>query len=405
MNNNDDDRPNMTNKSHSDQPPGFDSDNTGGGPAKESRQEPIFTGFDETEDDDYEEPDRDTDYASGYHTESADDVFDDNLLEEEDVIPAEETSGKEDDRYDSWEEEEEDILWSEPVPTGTGADSDTYAETDEQDQWETTAEQEPDTQYLTADASDDDDEQWPEDEDNAAQDDNEWIPEEEDPGQNDGDPRNWPLGLIIVAIVALLLLAAGGYGVIQQRTATQEEIRQLQASLATAASPAEVSASRGAVRDMEARNTELTQAVDGLTLENRRLADTVAGLESQLEAQQAAAVTQAAQQATKVASATKPAAAKPATPQATTSEPATTGSGGAAWFVNFGSYSKRPIAESWAGKLKPKTGNVVVTNGVKGGQTFYRVRVIALPSRESAEKIARQLESEYGLSKLWVGRQ
>jgi cell division septation protein DedD len=405
MNNNDDDHPDMTNNSRSDQPPGFDSDNTGGGPTKEPRQEPIFTGFDEAEDDGYEEPDRDTDYASGYHTESADEVFDDNLLDEEDVISAEETNWEEDDRSDSWEEEEEDILWSEPVPTGTGADSDTYAETDEQDQWNTTAEQEPNTQYVAADTSDDDEEEWPEDEDNSAQDDNEWIPEEEYPGQDGSDPRNWPLGLIIVAIVALLLLAAGGYGVVQQRTATQEEIRELRASLATAASPVEVSASREAVRDMEARNTELATAVDALTLENRRLADTVAGLESQLEAQQAAAAKKAAQQASQVAPAKKPAAAKPATPQPATSEPAATVSGGAAWFVNFGSYSQRPIAESWAGKLKPKTGNVVVTNGVKGGQTYYRVRVIALPSRDSAEKVARQLESEYGLSKLWVGQQ
>jgi cell division protein FtsN len=378
MNNNDDDRPNMTNNSRSDQPPGFHSDNSGGGPTKEPRQEPIFTGFDEAEDDGYEEPDRDTDYASGYHTESADEVFDDNLLDEEDAVSAEETNWEDDDRSNSWEEEE-DILWSEPVPTGTVADADT----DEQDQWDTTAEHEPDTQYVAADTSDDDEEEWPEDEDNSAQDDSEWIQEEEDPGQDDGDPRNWPLGLIIVAVVALLLLAAGGYGVMQQRTATQEEIRQLQASLATAASPAEVSASREAVRDMEARNTELTTAVDALTLENRRLADTVAGLESQLEAQQAAAVKKAAQQASKVAPAKKPAAAKLATPRAATSEPATTGAGGATWFVNFGSYGQRPIAESWAGKLKPKTGNVVVTNGVKEGQTFYRVRVIALPSKAS----------------------
>jgi cell division septation protein DedD len=379
MNNNDDDRPNMTNNSRSDQPPGFDSDGPDDNPTKETRREPVFTGFDEAEDDGYEEPDRDTDYASGYHTESTDEVFDDNLLDEEGVISAEETNWEEDDRSDSWEEEE--------------------------DQRDTPAEQEPDTEYTAAYTSDENDDEWPEEEENSAQDDNEWIPEEEYPGQDDGDPRNWPLGLIIVAIVALLLLAAGGYGVIQQRTATQEEIRQLQASLATAASPAEVSATREAVRDMEARNTELATAVDALTLENRRLADTVAGLESQLEAQQAAAAKKAAKQASQVTPAKKPAAAKPATPQPATSEPAATVSGGAAWFVNFGSYGQRPIAESWAGKLKPKAGNVVVTNGVKGGQTFYRVRVIALPSRASAEKVARQLEGEYGLSKLWIGQQ
>jgi len=111
---------------------------------------------------------------------------------------------------------------------------------------------------------------------------------------------------------------------------------------------------------------------------------------------------QATQQADKVAPAKKPAAAKPAAPQPATPQPVAAGTG---WFVNFGSYSQRAAAQNWAGKLQPGAGKVVVASGSKEGQTFYRVRVIELSSKESAEKIARQLEREYGLSKLWIGQQ
>ena len=80
----------------------------------------------------------------------------------------------------------------------------------------------------------------------------------------------------------------------------------------------------------------------------------------------------------------------------------TTNSG--SWFVNFGSYSKRPTAEAWTGRLKPAAGDVVVTTGEKSGRTFYRVRVINLASEEEANRIARKLEQAYQLPRLWVGR-
>jgi hypothetical protein len=61
------------------------------------------------------------------------------------------------------------------------------------------------------------------------------------------------------------------------------------------------------------------------------------------------------------------------------------------------------MAESWADRLQPQAGKVVVTTGSKGGELFYRVRVIDLASREQAERTARKLEGDYGLSRLWVG--
>jgi hypothetical protein len=84
--------------------------------------------------------------------------------------------------------------------------------------------------------------------------------------------------------------------------------------------------------------------------------------------------------------------------------PATTGSGGD-WFVNFGSYTVRDTAGTWAAKLKPGAGRVVVLTGDREGKTFYRVRVVDLANRDQAESVARELEAAFDLSKLWVGRQ
>ncbi len=377
MHNNDNDLPDTISKPTGEQRPGFDSEDTGNKAPREQRREPFFSGFEE--EDDYEEPDRDTDYASSYHEENLEDeAFDESPLDEDDFTPEAEIE---------WDNSEPDDNSEEPHP-------------------EPDAEPEHSSIHPALNSEEEDE-----------QEDDEWDDEEGYFEDDNEDFQKWPLGLIVVAIVALLLLAAGGYGVIQQRAATQEEIRQLQATLATAASPADVTASRNAMRETQERNTELLAAVDTLTLENRRLADTVAGLESQLEAQQAAVAKQAA--TPQPAAAKKPVAvaapvkstARPATPQPATPEPATPkpaapiAVGGGTWFVNFSSYDQRATAESWVSRIKPDAGKVVVTTGSKGGAAVYRVRVIGLSNRESAEKIARQLESEYSLPKLWVGQQ
>ncbi len=202
----------------------------------------------------------------------------------------------------------------------------------------------------------------------------------------------WPLGLIVVAVFAVLLLAAGGYGVMQQRTNMQEEIRILQAAVATSASPDEISASREARRVLNDRNAELTATVDALQREVLSLRERADGLASALAEAQSAM----AEKATLKATAIKPPPTKKTVPA-----PASGGS----WFVNFGSYQKRDTASIWAARLKPTAGRVVVTSGVKNGDTFYRVRVVELSGKKQAEDIARNLEQAYDLSKLWIGEQ
>ena len=75
------------------------------------------------------------------------------------------------------------------------------------------------------------------------------------------------------------------------------------------------------------------------------------------------------------------------------------------WFVNFGSYGQRRAAQSWVGKLQATAGEVVISEGAKDGRTFYRVRIIGLPDKPAATQVARQLEKDWRLSELWVGKQ
>lgn len=344
------------------------------------RREPVFSDFDEEED--YEESDRDTDYVSAYEEEEIDDEDYDQLLDADEddegqgwqAIPpaiSVKAAGKTNNPWDVSERGS-----SAPDEAGTLPASDAPGPTEENEQW------------------DDTDDDWDEQDDYPDSDDDEddYVEEPDEPSQG------WPLGMIAVALVALLLLAAGGYGVIQQRAAMEEEIRQLQATLATSADPTEVLANREALRNMEQRNLEQLVALDALKLENRRLADVVAGLELQLEEQQSAPAKTEKAPVTPAATVAPKPVAKPKPPAASAAAPSN-----GDWFVNFSSYSQRSVAESWVKKLKPLAGSAVVAPGSKDGKTFYRVRVVGLASRAEAEKVSRELQSKFGLPKLWVG--
>ncbi len=349
-------------------------DDRGAGRRDAGRREPVFSDFDE--DEAFEESERDTDFASAYEDELEEDDDDEYDYEPEEddaeletewqpmppaqALPREKSAGA---RSNPWD-----------LPAdGTGAGADAGAVDD------------PAPEASEAEADDyDDEEDW----------DEEAYEPEADQQYADDSGHGWPVGLIVVAVVALVLLAAGGYGVIQQRAATQEEIRQLQAALATAASPAEVSASREAMRELEQTNARQLASIEALTLENRRLMDMVAGLENKLATQQSAAAKPAEP------AAPPPVAAKPKPTQpATRKTPPPAGD----WFVNFSSYSQRSVAESWARKLQPAAGKAVVQPGSRDGKTFYRVRIIGLADRAQAERVAGQLQTAYGLPKLWVG--
>lgn len=346
------------------------------------RLDPVFTEFDE----DFEEWERDTDYGSAYEDEDSG---------EENIEPP--GQGDTAETASDWQLPEDS-----PRPTGTagGGDKNPFASKDSTVAPGDQLDLDTDDFGAARELELFDREEEPATEDEDWEDREAYIDEPENLEDNFQDEaaaraQRWPLGLVVVGIVALVLLAAGGYGVIQQRSAAQEEILALQAALATAASPAEVDAAREAVRVMEQQAEQNTATIELLTLYNKRLSDTVEGLEQQLAAQQAKAPGASSSTA---AAKTAVAAAKNAGAAA-----AATVAEGGDWFVNFGSYGQRGAADTWAGKLRPVAGKAVVAPTNRDGKTFYRVRIVGLADRAQAEKVAGQLQSTYKLPPLWVG--
>ena len=324
---------------------------------KNPRHEPGFGDFTANDEYEYEEPDRDIDYSSSYSTANED------WDEEFDNV----SSGDEEKDIFSFEEEsEEDYESGQPLAG-------------EPDDW------------LESEDSDND--------------------------ETKDSTQSWPLGLIAVAAVALMLLAAGGYGVIQERAEIEEELRQLRETLTTVASLDDVGVSQKALQTLKQSYDGLTINAEALMRENRRLTNTVTELQAQLEARQASLPSNEELIDTSISAGTKPPASnnsdpvapKPATPvpaisQPVTAKPVATVSSGA-WFVNVSSYSTRAAAEKWAPKVRPDAGQVTVSASTREGKTYYRVRVIGLANKSAAAEVARKLEVGLGLDNLWVGHE
>jgi hypothetical protein len=218
----------------------------------------------------------------------------------------------------------------------------------------------------------------------------------EQTGESAGSAIPWPM--IAVVVIGLALLGAGGYGVIQQRGALESEIRELQAQLATALTPQQAAAERELLRQVERENESLLASVAALEGENAALSEQLAGLEARLEESAAAEETaRASAEAARTAAARRAnaAASAPAAPAA----PAV-----GDWFVNFGSYAQRPIADRWASRIEVDRGTVRVQEADAGGRSLFRVRVVGLGSRDEAERIAAALERQYQLPRLWIGK-
>ncbi len=321
-------------------------------------QDTDFEGFTANDNYEYEEPDRDIDYSSGYST------YDE--AEEEASKNADSDDEQQDVFYFDKEGEEVD----EPDPLLTG---------------------EPD----------------------------DWLDNKSVYGDEHKDKtQSWPLGLIAVAAVALMLLAAGSYGVIQERADVEKELRQLRETLTTVAGLEDTDVSRIALQSLQESYDGLSKNAEALMRENRRLSNRVAALQTQLDERQsllqsrddltndaipADTLPPAPDQADLTAAPGAPPLVLTDSSAAAVKNPVTMPSG--AWFVNVGSYSTRAAAKNWAAKVQPESGKVIVAASIREGRTFYRVRVIGLADKTAASQVARQLEAGLGTDKLWVGRE
>lgn len=349
---------------------------------------------DDKRDDDTPNPWRDDpDYDSPWRDESSDPRQDPDM-DPEDDLPSFSYRDDDDDpdpreRHPIGRSDEDSLeavdIWGEPRSTAETPREDLTSD-DEQEAWE--SEDFSDEESLEDDDSDDGRMQ-PDSRDRQAGDGFDG-PLHPGPASESSEER-WPLALIVVAVIALLLVTAGGYGVIKQRSAMQAEITELRARLAETASPDEVVAARRALEDIQTENSEMRALVTSLREENQRLSDTLAGLEQQVDAQRE--VTDKARETA--------ASAQPAEPE--TPKPAATAKGN--WFVNFGAYREQPLANEWAGRLREGGNTVVVMPIESNGRKLYRVRITGLASESSARQLAGQLEKRFELDPLWVGRQ
>jgi cell division septation protein DedD len=212
--------------------------------------------------------------------------------------------------------------------------------------------------------------------------------------------------LIGVAVIALLLVGVGGYGVLQERSALQDEIRKLQARMATAVSQEEARANRLELQNAVQRARDLEQDLERVQEERARISEQLAELQEQSNEQAARlAAAEAARRTAEQSAASAQAAARsrPSSNPSTSSAPATTAASGE-WFVNFGSYAQRAVAERWQSRLQPEAGRLLIQEASSNGRPLYRLRVVGLSNRDSAERVARQLERDYKVERLWVGK-
>jgi cell division septation protein DedD len=319
-----------------------------------SRHASPFGGFNANDEYEYEEPDRDTDYASGYSTNNEEDI-----------------DGSDSNRLD---DDEQGLLSFEEEDPDASGESD---------------------QHSAAESDD-------------------WLEDREH--YNEGQKSRtqaWPLGLIAVAVVALMLLVAGGYGVMQERAAIEKELGELREILTTVANSEDASVSQRALQTLQQSYDKLSREAELLIRENRKLTDAAIALEARLEASKrtlatnnkaadapGATETKPPTPSSTEASKSKPAA--PILPPAVVKSTVTAPSG--TWFVNVSSFSTRANAEQWAAKVQSITPNVIVSAIKRDDKTYYRVRVTGLATKSAAAEMARKLEAGLGLdSSLWVG--
>jgi cell division septation protein DedD len=221
--------------------------------------------------------------------------------------------------------------------------------------------------------------------------------------QTEDEERSIPVVMIAVVVGALVLLGVGGYGVIQQRQSMQTEIRDLQSRLATAMTTEESAAVREQQRQLEVNYEGLSGDFDVLRTENERLREQLLAQEELLNS----SVTDAPAEATQTASEAETDNSSGSEGTADTDNPpaATNAVDTSGWFVNFGSYTRRVVAEQWAEKLEVEQGTVTVQTATANDSTLYRVRVVGLESRDDAERVATRLERSFDLPRLWIGTQ
>ncbi|MEL0008077.1 MAG: SPOR domain-containing protein [Luminiphilus sp.] len=221
--------------------------------------------------------------------------------------------------------------------------------------------------------------------------------DENDLGDSD-TAESRPLWPTAVGLIAIVLLAIGGWGLYEERSTLQARIVELENSQAKARASATIDPAT--LSALETDNAALKLQLEGLYRDYEVAMAEITALQALAESAATADNSDNTdmtdyEEADADGSMAEDASGAPQV------SPATPGD----WFVNIGAYSTPASAENWLARLESAGYNAVTQQVViDDGRVLHRVRVVGFGSKAAAQTVAQALESEFGVTELWVGQ-
>lgn len=208
--------------------------------------------------------------------------------------------------------------------------------------------------------------------------------------------------VIAVCVLTLFGTTALGYLALRQSEDDQQQLSALQDALDRAYSTDELARLQTLVASIESNNTNLQEAIDVLRLYNESLIDRLTELEEYSSGVGLGYVVPSGPEplVSDARSRLRPSPPKQESiPDGKAAEQLADG-----WFVQIGSYAGRGMADKWLRRVAPSRGSAVILLDENTDRRLYRVRVVGLPSREEAYRVAAELQNSLDLEPLWIGR-
>lgn len=273
------------------------------------------------------------------------------------------------------------------IPEDTDESDEDELEDDDEDDWSEEDEE--------SDDSEDPDEL--EDQDDSDLNDE---PDDEDDLDDSDTAESRPLWPTAVGLIAIVLLAIGGWGLYEERSTLQARIVELENSQAKARASATIDPA--ALSALETDNAALKLQLEGLYRDYEVAMAEITALQALAESAATADDSDNSDMTDyEEAEADADGSMAEDASDAAQISPATPGD----WFVNIGAYSTPASAENWLARLESAGYNAVTQQVViDDGRVLHRVRVVGFGSKAAAQTVARALESEFGVTELWVGQ-
>jgi cell division septation protein DedD len=204
---------------------------------------------------------------------------------------------------------------------------------------------------------------------------------------------------VLTAACALILVVIGGWGAITERSSLIARIAELESAATKTPQRGDLSGSEE--QSLREENQRLSNQLDELRDQLSNMAEELAELETALSSKLATS-----QPPESVATMSSNEVANTRTNQDQTVGDKTSDEANiSGWFVNVAAYSQASAAQSWVDKLTASLDeNIISSKVVVNEKTLYRVRVVGLANRATAQALASQLESSYNIGPLWVGK-